>query len=291
MVRPVGRFALILAAILAIGASLHGLMAQTAPALRVNLADPGPVGAATTTALFAQVAVGGGFTTTFTLLNTGSTALTGNLILTKSDGTPMNVSLGAPSGNPSFAPSTELVVGSSTPINIPSGGTTFLTATPANPDDYFVGWGRVESSGGTLGGVATFSLTSAGQLQAIAGVLSADVTSVATIPVDDDVSQNRATGYAVANPGSSSITIRVVEVSADGNTITALSPINLDPGKQTAAFFFQDKAAAQKFRGSAVLIGQAGATFSVVALLQVQGATGLLYTAIPVIPAKAPNIN
>lgn len=122
MVRPVGRFALILATILAIGASLHGLMAQTAPALRVNLADPGPVGAATTTALFAQVAVGGGFTTTFTLLNTGSTALTGNLILTKSDGSEMNVSLGAPSGNPSFAPSTEFVVGSSTPINIPARG-------------------------------------------------------------------------------------------------------------------------------------------------------------------------
>jgi len=276
MVRPVGRFALILAAILAIGASLPGLRAQTL----------------VPTAYFAHVPVGGGFTTTFTFLNTGSGPLTGNLILTltKPDQTPINVTVTDLSLNKSSA-------GSGSPITVPipaiaSGGTIFLAVTPTNPNDSVaVGWGRVESSGGTLGGVATFSLTSAGQLQAIAGVLSADVTSVATIPVDDDVSQNRATGYAVANPGSSSITIRVVEVSADGNTITALSPINLDAGKQTAAFFFQDKAAAQKFQGSAVLIGQSGATFSVVALVQVQGATGLLYTAIPVIPAKAPHIN
>jgi hypothetical protein len=41
------------------------------------------------TALFARVVTGGGFSRIFTLLNTGGETLEGNLILTKSSGTPM----------------------------------------------------------------------------------------------------------------------------------------------------------------------------------------------------------
>ncbi|HYK87673.1 MAG TPA: hypothetical protein VE398_02815 [Acidobacteriota bacterium] len=262
------RFLAIIATVFALAWAVPEMMAQS------------------TTAFFAQVAVGSGFTTTFTLLNTGDTLLNGNLILTKSDGTPMNVNLSLSSGSQ--------VTASSVPVPIQPGGSLFVTATAANPGDSFTGWARVESSGGTLGGVATFEYLPSGELQTIAGVLSADVTPVATIPVDDNVGTQQCvscTGYAVANPGSSPISIRVVEVSADGTTVTPLDPINLDPGKHTAAFFFQDNAAARNFQGSAVLIGQGGATFSVVALVQVQSTTGPLYTAIPVIPAKAPKIN
>ncbi len=241
--------------------------------------------AQSSTALFAQVAVGGEFTTTFTLLNTGSTSLSGTLILTKGDGTPMPVNLALSSGSQ--------VSASSVPLAIPAGGTLFVTATPSNPNDSFTGWARVESTGGTLGGVATFEYEVGGHLQTIAGVLASDVTSVATIPVDDNVGQDclSCTGYAVANPGTSRISIRIVEVSADANAVTALNTIDLEPGAHSSRFFFQDPLAARDFRGSAVLIGQGGATFSVVALVQVQSATGPLYTAIPVIPSKAPNIN
>lgn len=152
----------------------------------------------------------------------------------------------------------------------------------------------MESSGGTLGGVATFSLTSGGQLQAIAGVLSADVTSVATIPVDNDDNLHRYTGFAIANPGSSSINIKIVAVNQDGTIVDAVSPPGLNPlpARQQVARFLHDYLPNRAtFRGSMVLVGQAGTTFSVVALVQVQGDTGPLYTAIPVIPAKAPNIN
>jgi hypothetical protein len=249
--------------------------------------------AQTTTALFPQVAVGGGFTTTFTLMNTGSTTLAGNLVLTleKSDGTP-NVTVTDLALN-----QTSTFSGSSITVpisSIPSGGIMFLSAAPTNPgDSVAVGWGRVDSSGGTLGGVATFALTIGAQLQTIAGVLSSDLVSAATIPVDDDLDQQRSTGYAVANPGSSPITIKVLEVPADGNSATAvtLSSITLNPGQHTASFFFQDPKASPTFRGSAVLIGQNGATFCVAALVLVQGTTGPLYTAIPVFPSKASIIN
>ncbi len=276
--KSIGRLVVILAAIGASSAPFREVSAQ----------------ALTPTAYFAHVPVGGGFTTTFTFLNTGSSLLTGNLILTlkKSDQTPVNITVTDLSLNQS-------TTGSGSPITIPisgikAGGTLFLSVASTSPNDSTaVGWARVESTGGTLGGVATFAYSVANQLQTIAGVLSADLTSVATIPVDDDVSQNRFTGYAVANAGSAPIIIKVVEVPSDGNAVNAVSlaDISLTAGEQRAVFFFQDPKAAQKFQGSAVLIGQTGATFSVVALVQVQGVTGPLYTAIPVIPAKAPSIN
>ena len=250
----------------------------------------------TTTARFPQVAVGGGFSTTFTLMNTGSTALTGNLVLTFDNPAIVNVTV------------TDLVLNqtstfSGSPItvpisSIPPGGTTFLSAESTNPGPA-VGWGRVDSAGGTLGGVATFTLTVGGQLQTIAGVLSSDLVPAATVPVDDDVGQQRKTGYAVANPGSSTITIKVLEIPADGSSAAArtLNPITLQPGEHISHFFYEDLNAfdhldsSPPFRGSVVLIGQAGATFCVVALVQVQGATNLLYTVIPVFSSKAPIIN
>ena len=245
----------------------------------------------TTTALFPEVVVGGGFSTNFTLVNTGSSALAGNLVLTLQGTAHVNVSDLVLNKTSNFSGSSITI-----PISgIPSGGSMFLSA--ASTDSAAAGWGQVQSAGGTLGAVATFSLTSAAQLQTIAGVLSSDLVSAATIPVDDSFGQQRYTGFAVANPGSSQITIKVLEVGADGNLATAatLTPVTLNPGQQTASFLFQDPNAIDhngtNFKGSAVLIGENGATFSVVALVQVQGTTGVLYTAIPVLPSKAPNIN
>jgi hypothetical protein len=234
----------------------------------------------TVTALFAHVAVGGGYTTTFTLLNTGSTTLTGNLILTKQDGTPLSAAFSGPSNFQATA--------SSVPLTIPIGGTQFWVASGvgANPPTT-VGWARVESTGGTLGGVATFQYAPGGVLKAIAGVLAADAVQYATIPVDDNY-PDRTTGYAVANPSSTdTLNIKVQTVKADGTAGATLGAITLGPGKQIATFLWQDPAASKQFQGSVVLIEQNGKKFSVVALVENQG----LDTAIPVIPAKAPSIN
>jgi len=231
-------------------------------------------------ATFAHLAIGGGYSTVFTLLNTGIDALNGTLNLTGQDGNPLVASL--TDGQTS-------VTSSNLPVAIPAGGAKYVTVTSVNKTDPTrAGWARVSSTGGILGGVATFQLAGLnGALQTIAGVLSSAPVSVATIPVDDDTSANRFTGYAIANPGSSPINIKVEEVSADGTTVIALSALSIDPGKQVASFLFQDPKARQKFQGSLVLIGQNGASFCVVGLVQNQG----LFTAIPVVPGKAPNIN
>jgi len=246
--------------------------------------------APTATALFAHLAVGGGYTTTFTLLNTGSTDVVGSLILTGQDGNALDVTLSSPAIPDGEPGSAEQVRTSNLPITIPPGGTSFITASDAGGTR--VGWARVESTGGSLGGVATFQLIEGNVLQTIAGVLSSNTTANATIPVDDDDSQKRFTGYAVANPNNEAITIRILEVPTDGDPAKAVtrSTIPLNPGEQRAAFFFQARQPAQDYKGSAILIGDGGKQFSVVALVQVQGTT-LLYTAIPVIPSKTPFIN
>jgi hypothetical protein len=259
---------------------------QTSSRIPITIVDPGPVGVVTTSAIFAHVAVGGGYTTVFTLVNTGADAAAGNLILTGTDGSPLDVTLAEPSAseegiNPVFA--------SSTPITIPPGGTQVIQATSAGST--VTGWARVESEGGAINGVGTFQLAPGGTLNTIAGVLASETASVVTIPVNDDAAQNRFTGYAVANPGSAPVNIRIVLVNSNGTVFQTLNPAALNPlgpGRQTAGFLWQDLNNANlQFRGSMVLISQGGAQFAVVALVQDRG----LFTAIPVIPSKAPNIN
>jgi hypothetical protein len=255
----------------------------------MQLVDPGPGGIITTTATFAQVAIGGGFTTVFTMINTGSDPVTGDLVLTGDDGQPLDATLSstalAEAGiGPVFASSAEL--------NIPPAGTQIIKAEAPNASDpTTAGWARIESEGGSVSGVATFKLTQGGILTTVVGVLGAGAVSAATIPVDDDVPQDRFTGYAVANPGGDNINIKIVVVNTDGSIFQTLNPPELNPlgpGNHLARFLFQDlNDNSLKFQGSMVLIAQDAALFSIVALVQESG----LFTAIPVIPTKAPNIN
>lgn len=254
------------------------------PPVRMLMTDPGPVGVNTTTALFSQVAIGGGYETVFTLLNTGATDLTGVLILTEGNGTPMTATFTAPGAAPATGDSYNIG-----PIH--SGGTQFITASPTNPANATVtGWGRVESSGGTIGGVGTFEFSQGGKLTTIAGVLAGNLVNVATIPVDNDGAQSRFTGYAIANPSNANVNIKIDIVNANGTlhqtlTLPQLNP--LGPHQQVARFIHQDVASLLTFQGSMVLIASTGESFSVVALVLDQN----LITAVPVIPSKAPGIN
>jgi len=231
------------------------------------------------TLLFPQVAIGGGYQTVFNLVNTGDNAISGDLLLTRQDGTPMTARLGS-------------VPADSTPINIPPGGTQLITAAPINPTDSIsVGWAKVESVGGSPGGVATFQLSADDSLQTIVGVLSSGLVNAATIPVSDDASQGQFTGYALVNPGIQNVSIRIVLVNSQGVATQTLRPPTLNalpPGWQTGGFLFQDLNDPNfKFDGSMVVIADGTDKFSIVALVLKQG----LLTAIPVIPGKSSGIN
>ncbi len=258
--------------------------------LQIKSGMPEPVDADVATTYFPQVAIGSGYTTAFMLTNTGSTPLNLRLTLTDSTGAPMGVLQPSSAAFPASAQSGGRVFASYVDTSIPVGGTAFYTALPVFADRLQTGWAKVDSTGGALDGVATFRLTSAGKLQTLAGVLATSPTQVATVPVDNDDSQQRYTGYAVANPNGTSVSIRIVVVDQNGSAVGLLNPAPLNaigPYRQAARFLHQDGSQWLKFKGSMVLIGAPGQTFCVVALVQDQG----LLTAIPAIPAKAPTIN
>lgn len=235
------------------------------------------------TAGFAQVAIGGGWTTRITLLNTGGDPVSGTLFLTASDGTPLEALLSAGGSPP--------VTAASFPVNLQPGGSTVISADAAiagTPTR--TGWARVESAGGELDGVSTFRLFEGGALKTVAGVLASELDSEATIPVDDDGSVPRFTGYAVVNPGPDPINIRLILVDEAGAVVQSLSPplLNpLGPGRHVARFLWQDLDNINLvFRGTMVLSAQGGANISVIALVEDRG----LFTAIPVATKKAPHI-
>jgi hypothetical protein len=243
---------------------------------------PPPAPSGPITALFSHVAVGAGYTTVFTLVNTGVDAVSGNLVLRDQQGNPFDVSLSEAGSAAS--------VGNSFPVTIEPGGARFFVASAADGGASLrSGWARVESSGGAVGGVGTFQLGQGATLQTVAGVLAADSNEAVTIPVDNSSSQNRFTGFAIANQNSEDISIRLVTLDEEGRVMDNITPPELNPlgpQRQIAVFLHQILPARATFRGSMALVVQGGKRASFVALVQNQS----LLTAIPVIREKAPQV-
>jgi trimeric autotransporter adhesin len=234
-------------------------------------------------AFFPQLAVGGGYSTLFTVTNTGPAPATGTLALTDQRGNPL--SAGA-SLTDAYGAARPLPPGSSFDLTIPSGGTSFLLAADLGASGPVrSGWARLDSSGGSLTAVATYERARGGNLEASVGVLQSQPTQFATIPVTNDTAGNTQTAYAIANPGLESISVKLALAASDGTVIDDTVTITLGPAEQIAKYVWQDLAR-KDFKGSLVFRGQAGASFIAVALLDKQG----LLTAIPLIPGKAPGI-
>jgi len=178
------------------------------------------------------------------------------------------------------------IVGSSFAFTVSAGGTIFFSATPVSVNDPIkTGWARLESIGGRLTAAEIFQYVEDGRIETTAGVLQSQPVQFATIPADDDDSQEKFTAYAIANPSGEAISIKLAVVDENGAVVVDIVTITLGPGQQIARYLHEDLNRL-KFRGSMVLRGQAGKTFVAVALVQNQRR----FTVIPVIPEKAPNI-
>jgi len=265
----------------AAGNAANGNFANTGDFIYTATAASQPPLVNPITLIFNQIAIGGGYTTILNLVNTGDTSVIGKLSLSRDDGSPMTVSFGS-------------LQAASLDINIPSGGTQQIVASPMNDaaaDTAIAGWAKLESSGGTPGGVATFQLIGGGALQSIAGILPSVPMNAATIPLSDDMNRDTHTGYAFANPGTSDINIRIVLVDSAGNAVRTIRPPSLNPlvaGGHVARFLNQDLNDPNfSSNGSAVVIADGTSTFSVTSLVLDHG----MLTAIPVIAGKASGVN
>ncbi len=258
----------------------------TFPASSITLLEipASPVPAGSTALIFAHLAAGGGYSTTFTLVNTGDSTAEGSLVLTGQDGQPLNVTLAGPSIGKESALVHSEAASNTYPISLAPGGSARVTASRSGMPDARSGWAHLDFSGGSVSGVATFQLAQGNAPSTIAGVLASQMVDSAVIPVDSSDAQSRYAGFAVANPGTTDVHITVSAINREG---TLVKQVRLDPlgaQKQVAKFLHQIMPQETNFQGSMVVSADPGEKLAVVALNLNQA----LYTAIPVIPQQSP---
>jgi hypothetical protein len=217
------------------------------------------------TLYFPQVAFGGGYSTTFALVNTGTTGVSGRLNLYSQAGS-LRSDLG---GQLDIAP------GNSVRVTIPNTGP--LTAV----------WGEFNAGAGTVQGVATFdSRDPSGRLVTSAGVLGVEADNQFLIPVDI-TAPTASTGLAVANVSNTDLTLELRLYGENGALLETNLNFPLRAHAQIADFvpsIIAQIAGTPSFRGTLVI-----KTLVVTPSLAVTALTvkeGLL-SALPVISAAA----
>ena len=241
------------------------------------------------TAYFPHIAVGGGYSTVFSLVNTGGTTASARLTFKDRRGGALLAEFLDPAVLPHLVSQVGRIesLGSSLIVNLPPGGTRFISTAAA--DILKTGWAALEVTGGFLGGVATFQVKEGKLLKATAGVIAAPPVEYATIPVGNDDNQGRFTGFAVANFNDQDLNLKLILLDESGAVIETMSPPDLNPlppQNQSARFLHEYFPSVLKFTGSVVLVGPAGKKFVAIALIQNQERL----TAIPVIPEIAPHL-
>ena len=124
-------------------------------------------------------------------------------------------------------------------------------------------------------------------LKTLIGMLSTEPVNAVTIPLNDDALLGDSTGYAVANPSSEDLSIKITVVDAQGRPQWVIdNGIRLGPNKHVARFLWQDLNKPDlQLLGSLVLQADGGKKFIVGALKLKQG----IFSNLPAIPGKAPN--
>ncbi len=208
---------------------------------------------------FPHYAAGGGFATTFTFINTGSTPAIGALWFWD------------PAGNPRTP--IEIEVSSKGVSSYRMQGSALRT-----------GWAKYEGEGGTITGIATFEYAESGVIiKSIAGVLAYPPTTSATIAVDYEPDLELDTAYAIANPGTEAMIVTMEAFSEDGIPLDTPKLVPLLPKNKISRYVYQDFPSLDSFRGTIVFSSNSGASFILTTLAQNQG----LYTVMPVVPGSA----
>jgi hypothetical protein len=175
------------------------------------------------TTYFPQIADGGGYSTTFTILNVASTPVAGTLRLYNPDGTSKVLQING-------------VAASQFPVTVPAGCSVRLT-TPNAGAVISAGWAAFDSTP-RLQGVATFDYRLGGALVATAGVIGTTPVTRAIVPID--LSGNTAsTGVALANVQNAALTVRLRLYTESGTEVATVLDARLNPlgaQKQVADF-------------------------------------------------------
>ncbi len=203
---------------------------------------------------------GGSFRTSFLLMNPGDMPASVTMSLTKSDGSPLELTLPGKG------------TGSSFDFSLDPRASIFLQTDGSGP--LAVGAAMINSDV-PVGASGIFSVfDTEGRFQTEAGVAAADTSWAFTIPVD--ITGKFDTGVALFNPfPMTELTLRLL--NEDGEPMAASRKLLLDAGKHTAQFVSQLFPGISNFRGSLAISGG-----NVAALTLRQNSSPLSYTTLPV---------
>jgi hypothetical protein len=250
---------------------------ETAPGGSLSNASKFLVGA-TPTLIFPQYLVGNGYSTTLTILNLGNTEVTGNLTLIDKSGEPYP---GFPTSN-GTSPQAAAVV----PIQIPPGSVrVFRLQGPQSDSAIAAGWAKVESGPGTLLGYTNIQVRRAGVLSNSSIVPNGDPMPAMEIPIDNDDSAGRYTGFTVTNFDATGMNLKVAIYDQEGHLVEVVTPPDLNPlppGRQAAKFIHEVAPSTRgKFKGSMVLYTVDGKKFPALGLVQSEALLSIMPAATP----------
>ncbi len=167
---------------------------------------------------FPQIADGGGYRTTLTLVNPTDSAISATLETFQGNGTPLIMTLNG-------------TAAASRPLTIPAKGVALLES--ANLGGVVAGWARVRGATGRLGGSIVYGYLSNGSLVSEAGIDPARKTAGFSLSVD--TRNGYLSGVAIANPDDSlSRTYRLSLYDAQGVQVGTMKTLILGPHQHTA---------------------------------------------------------
>ena len=204
----------------------------------------------------------GKFKTSFLLFNVSSNSASAVLSLTKDDGTPFPVTIEGRGTSNTFT------------VALPGRGSAFLQTDGSGA---LTAGAAVITSNAPVGAAGIFTVVSPDNaFRTEAGVGDSPVLPAFTFPVD--MTGTFETGFAIFNPGTTSASVTLKLLDADGVPTGARTTIPLDGKKHTAQFISGIFDTTPAFRGSVTV----SSTAPIAALTLRQNGSPLSYTTLPV---------
>jgi hypothetical protein len=201
---------------------------------------------------FAFFAGGEGYSTTVTLVNTGTTAATGFLLPRDSLGRPLTARQ----------------------MSVPPHGVSRFTIGGSGGSPLLTGWATYSGSGGKVSGFAT--IEQSGVVKSAVAELSSKPSLSVTIPAGFIVPLERYTAFALANPGTADVTVRIAVYSAEGIPAAEPFTLTLGAGQMKAQFLFESLPDPVIFDGTMVVTSESGDPFLAMAMSWIKGSLAMI---------------
>ena len=214
------------------------------------------------TLYFPQVAFGGGYSTSFVIINNGATDVSSQVNFYSQNG----------ASRPDLT----------APVNIPAGSTARFTIPDAGP--LTAVWGELAAGEGTLRGIAAFEVRVNGALTTTAGVLALEAGGGFIMPVD--VTPSASTGIAIANVNATTALNVRLRLIGEGGIQVATTTIPV-PAHGQIARFVNDifTLGSAGFRGTLNVDTPSGSPANALAATALTVKEGIL-SALPVLPGS-----